>query len=62
MTTLLRAGGIAVSPSINSRDVVIVGIGLGGAPYLGIFKKSTACVGDAFVIEGKDTLRARGRA
>ena len=41
-TTLNCASGITVSPGINSRDMVIVGVGFGRTPGFGVSVNSGA--------------------
>ena len=56
------ARGIAVSPGTNTRDMVIVGVSLGGAPGSGVsIDGGTSKVGDAHVVERENARRAGGR-
>ena len=58
-----RARGITVSPGTNSRDMVVVGISLGGTPGCGVsIDGGTSEVEDSHVVEGEGTGRSRSRA
>ena len=56
-----RAGGITVSP--GTRDMVVVGISLGGAPRCGVsIDCGAAGVGDSHEVEGENAGRSGCRA
>ena len=58
-----RAGGITVSPGINSRDMIVVGISLSGTPGCGVsIDGGAAGVGDSHEVEGENAERSHSRA
>merc|ERR1719341_1045564 len=60
---LNRARGITVSPGTNSRDVVVVGISLGGTPWCGVSIDGGASgVENSHVVEGEGAGRSSSRA
>ena len=55
-----RARGITVSPGSNSKDMIVIGIRLGGTPGCGVsIDGGTAGVGDAHEVEGENAGSSR---